>query len=120
MPLGRFSRRGPGDGLVDLATIQDHRPMVHPARARGALSDGTGNDPASRTGRRSFRYREPSRIAAGFTDLDWTHGRDRRCRSARALARLGLGGATPHHRGCLSFTAELRRAKAPLTTALSP
>jgi hypothetical protein len=45
---------------------------------------------AARSGRRRLRHRQLPRRAAGPAHLVRRHGRDRRHRSARPLARLGL------------------------------
>ena len=102
MPLGRSSGRGPGHDLLHFAAVQDNRAVVHPALARGALSDRAGDDPAARAGRRGLRYRQPPRLAARVARLEWTHRRDGRHRGAPPMARLGLGRTAPYREGRLN------------------
>ncbi len=106
--LGRSARRGPGDDLLHLAAVQDHRPVVHQIVAGGPVPECAGNDAAPRRGGRGLRRGEPPSLPAGPADLDGTDGRNLRCGGAPAVARLGLGRAAPSGESRLSQTSRPR------------
>src|SRR6516165_12317757 len=97
--LGSLSRPGSGHHLLDLTAARDRRPVVCRHGLGRPLSHRAGDGQAARGGGSGVRYRQPSRLTAGFANLDRGYRRARRCRLVDALARLGLGGRTPGSKG---------------------